>query len=248
MTGLKTVQDAAAAARRQWLIVVLATLVALTAAYFASTGIEDVHTGTADVRIDISTQARVRGMPRPDDVIRAATNPGVREAVADALGVEVGEVAGSLSAVGKGNPQTLIVVSYESDTAEAAKAGASAGAEALVEWVHEAVAADIELKTKQVELTREALDGLVVWEGATPAEEQSTMQSRINTEIKLLDLENDLYITLNVYSYDGEVSESVVTASSVMQRNLVGAAVAGLVLGLILAALREGLARLSSSG
>ena len=247
MTEDSVVSQAVDVIRRQWWIVLLVVAAALSVAAVLSSGAPDTFTATAAVVIDTTPSSRYRGMPLPDDLVRHVSDADLREAVAEAAGLSKDEVAGALRGSAAGNPLTRITITFSGDSEEVAARAAGAAAEELVAWVNESAGPETEYRESQIEATRAALESLSDDPGAAPAQIEETAYKRWQLQTRLLDYEAALRSIEDVYSFDGDVDTSVRTGVTVLRRDLVGAGIAGLVLGLLVAAAREALSRRQSA-
>ncbi|TDB38789.1 MAG: hypothetical protein D9V44_03630 [Actinobacteria bacterium] len=226
--------------KRQWWIVVAVVAVAGVAGFVASSGVADVYTGVAKIAIDTAPSSRYRGMPVADDLVKATSGSEMRAAVAQALGTSEADVAANLRATAAGNPLTTIRVTYTAATKDAAQAGARAGANAIIDVVDASMAKEIAIREAQIEASKKALAAI---DAAARSEAPSaqTAYQRWAIETQLLDYTSALEGIVGVYTYDGTSSSSVSLGSDARNRNVLGAAVVGVALGILLAGVREAL-------
>ena len=225
--------------KRQWWIVAVVVVVALAVGWFTVAESDDIYTSSTIVSVDTAPSSRFRGMPVPDDLVRDVTGR-LREGISEASGVDASVLKSGLRATTSGDPQTRIIISLSASTKAASEAGAIAAAEAVIDVVQSAAAPEVEWRKAQITASEEALAALETTDGgATPWEESDTLFKRWTIETQLGDYRTALRSIEGVYSFDGEVSTSMVSGASVKRRNLVGVALVGLVLGLVLAAGRE---------
>lgn len=224
--------------RRQWWLIVAVVVVAAITGYVASLNAVDVHTGVATIAIDTAPSSRYRGMPVADDVVKELSGTTIRSAVAETLSVDVATVTETLRAAAAGNPLTRINVAYSSDTKDTAEAGARAAALEAIGFVRRTTKNEVEYREAQIAASKRAL---LAFEKAAKVQElgpDATYQ-RWAIETQILDYENALEGVNGVYTYDGTVASSVRLATDVRSRNALGGAVLGLVLGILLAGIRE---------
>lgn len=226
--------------KRQWWIVVAVAVVAVIAGFVASSSVADVYTGVAKIAIDTAPSSRYRGMPLADDLVKATSGPEIRAAVAKAIGTNEADVADNLNAAAAGNPLTTIRVTYTASTEDVAEEGARAAAKAIINVVDVSMAKEIAIREGQIEASEKALAVLEEAAKAEPLDAQTAYQ-RWAVETQLLDYRSALEGVVGVYTYDGTTSASVSLGSDARNKNVLGALVIGLALGILLAGAREAL-------
>lgn len=226
--------------KRQWWIVVAVVAVAGVVGFVASSGVADVYTGVAKIAIDTAPSSRYRGMPVADDLVKATSGTEMRAAVAKVLGASEADVAANLRAAASGNPLTTIRVTYTAATKDAAEAGARAGAKAIIDVVDVSMAKEIAIREGQITASKEALAAFDEVAKSEPLSSQTAYQ-RWAVETQLLDYESALEGIIGVYTYDGTTTSSVSLGSDARNKNVLGALVVGLALGILLAGAREAL-------
>jgi len=226
--------------RRQWWLIVVVVVVAAITGYVASLGTVDVYTGVATIVIDTAPSSRYRGMPVADDLVKEVSGSGIRSTVATLLGVDETTVAQNLRAAASGNPLTRIKVSYSAATEDASAAGARAAALEAIAFVRDTTSKEVAYREAQIAASE---DALAVFDKASKVQELGTNDTyqRWTIETQLLDYNNALEGVNGVYTYDGTVASSVSRASDTRNRNALGGAVLGFVLGILLAGVREAL-------
>lgn len=224
--------------KRQWWIVVAVVAVAGVVGFVASSGVADVYTGVAKIAIDTAPSSRYRGMPVADDLVKATSGTEMRAAVAKALGTSENDVAANLRAAASGNPLTTIRVTYTAATKDAAEAGARAGAKAIIDVVDVSMAKEIAIREGQIAASKKALATFDEVVKSEPPSSQTAYQ-RWAVETQLLDYESALEGIIGVYTYDGTTTSSVSLGSEARNKNVLGALVVGLALGILLAGARE---------
>ena len=234
--------------KRQWWLVAAAVVVALAVGAFSTRDARTTYTGEAVVRINPNVVAKP-GYPVGDAML-AEVRGGAeyRSLAASETGVPAEELDG-IGGYTTGAPQDRLVVTYTSaERAEAAELPAGL-AKAAVARARRLSAGEVDRAQKAVQLTEDML-------GKTKAapsvagdyhnEEEAALlqeQTVYNYEMAALNLRSGLDLALSAYTYDGNSIVKVNAAEQVRRDALVGAAFAGLFLGVALAALREFLAR-----
>jgi len=239
--------EALAVVRRQWWIVAVVIIAALATGYATALRVVDTYTANAYVMHDTASSARYRGMPLMDDLVKEVSRSRVREAVASETGLTVDEVESNLRAAAAGNPLTHINIFFSADDEETAEIGAQTAAEEIIGLTNEAVAIEIAYRVAQIKASEQALEEMQGVVGETPIEQADWSYRRWSVETKLIDYQRSLTAVEDVYTYDGNMSTSLLTGASVFRRDIVGAGIAGLILGLLAAAVREALSRLRST-
>ncbi len=237
-----TLSAALKALRRQWWIVALAVVVACAVAYFTTGDQPDVYVGKATVTLDLNI-VRYPKMATVDDLVRRASNEEVVLAVASATGLDPEQVAGKLRATGMGNPQSSVDVTFEHADADIAKKAADAAATELYEYAASRAEPLVGSLRQQVKLSEELLARLEAQKAGMSAWEQTDIDLRIyQLKRDILTLGNQIR-AYDAWSYSGEATVLLKLGGGARVRNLVGGAVAGLFLGLLVAAARESFLR-----
>ncbi|MDI6843786.1 MAG: hypothetical protein QMC94_05255 [Anaerosomatales bacterium] len=231
--------------RREWWLVAVTAVVAVIVAVAPALRSEPTSTATAKVSVDASSPGRMRGVLLPDDLVRESSTERFRAAVAQAAGVTPGEVASSLRVAASGSPITVMTVTCTMASREQAERVAQAAAREIVKAHLAAVASQIEMRERRIEIAQQALEDLKAAE--TVGGTAEAVFDRWNVEMAIVDQQDALEALRNVYTYDGSVSSSTVTARFRALRSALGGLVLGLVAGAVLALAREQLAAARSS-
>lgn len=223
--------------RREWWLVAVTAAVAVAVAVIPALRAEPTSTATATVSVEASSPGRMRGVLLPDDLVRESGSERFRAAVAQAAGVTPEEVAGSLRVAASGSPITVMTVTCTMPSAETAERVAQAAAREIVKTHLAAVASQIEMRERRITIARKALEDLRS-AGKTDSSAEAVFD-RWSIETAIIDQQDALEALRDVYTYDGSVSSTTMSAPSRALRSAVGGLVLGLVAGAVLAAARE---------
>lgn len=230
------------ALRRQWWIVLLAVVVAVAIAYFASGEQPDAYVGKATITLDLNLP-RYPKMATIDELVQFTASEQVRSAVATATGLTPAEVASSLRATGIGNPQSSIDITFEHPDAAIAEKGAATAAEAVHTNANSRAEPLIETTQDQIRLSEDLLAQMKAQKQGMSPWEQTDIDVRIyGVERDLLASKAQLRV-YDAWGYSGEATSSLKLGGGARTRNAIGGALAGLVLGLLVAAAREAFMR-----
>lgn len=233
--------DAAGIVRREWWVVAVAVAVAAAVALLAGGTAADVYVGRAQLAVDTNPNSRYRGVPTPDELQRAVGTAEVRSRLASAAGMDESDVAAGLSVSTGGNPQNTFAVEFRSgDEAEAEEAAGKLAA-GIREFVLDSASEEIERRREEIDYSHETADELErigpslrdPWQRADNLYKVWVMRSQA------LMAENSLEALEAVYTLDPDVTVRRISGSTTSRRDLVGAALVGLVLGAAVAAGRE---------
>lgn len=224
-------------ARREWWIVMTVAAVAVVAAVVPAVRSEPVATATAKILVDAASAGRVRGVLLPDDLVRASSTERFRAAVAHEAGITADEVAGALRVAASGSPITVMTVTCTMPSQDQAERVAQAAARQLIETHLAAVASQIEMRERRIEVSRYALEALGTAEGSTTTAE--AVFDRWTIEMAIVEQQDALEALRDVYLYDGSLTSSVMDVRSRVLRSAVGGLVLGVVAGAVLAVVRE---------
>ncbi|MCL4078789.1 hypothetical protein MX659_04140 [Coriobacteriia bacterium Es71-Z0120] len=223
--------------KREWWLIATVTAVAMTVAVVPAMRSEPSVTATARIAVDAASPGRVRGVLLPDDLVRESSTEQFRAAVAQEAGVAADEVAGALRVAASGSPITKVTVTCTMSSQDTAERVAQAAARTLIEAHLAAVASQIDMRERRVEIAQQALKDLAsTGASATTAE---AVFDRWNIEMALVDQQDALQALRNVYLYDGSVTSSITSVRSRAMRSAIGGLVLGFVAGAVLAVARE---------
>lgn len=223
--------------KREWWLIVTVAAVALAVAVVPAMRSEPSATATAKIAVDAASPGRMRGVLLPDDLVRESSTEQFRVAVAQKAGVTADEVAGALRVAASGSPITVMTVTCTMSSQDKAERVAQAAARTLIEAHLAAVASQIDMRERRIEIAQQALKGLAS-EGASATTAEAVFV-RWNIETALVDQQDALVALRNVYLYDGSVTSSVTSVRSRALRSAIGGLVLGLVAGAVLAVARE---------
>jgi hypothetical protein len=223
--------------RRSALIVIVATLAgALVGGIVTFAKTTTTYTGSADITIDQSAIVSYPRSIKPDAVLAAKADPAVIAAVAKAAGVSEAQVPGMLKVFTVGNPQDSIKVTFVATDKSAAAAGAKAGAQAVSTYALKAVDKTLASALALIKIDETALanfDQTATGDAANRASLRWSLERALATD-------KEQYAWLSgAYTYAGAVAVKQSARQTAMAQAVGAGALAGLFLGLVLAAARE---------
>jgi hypothetical protein len=228
--------------RREWWVVALAVVVSLAlGAVIASQG-GPGYVAKAAVDIDQGALSRSAGLATPDQVERAVGTEAARSSVAALTGTPVSKLAADTEVFIFGSPAKQVVVQYRSQDRNEALKVASA-------WQAEALKQANLLGSRELERVQALIDETTATLAAMPRLETVTeAAARADVAYQLWSLRTQLTgynasmkSMRGAYSVSSAASvtrESVVAAET---KTLAAAGLLGLVFGVAIAAVREGL-------
>lgn len=227
------------ALRRQWWIVVIATVVATIAGYALALDEQTTYTASTSVQVDASILARVNGLPGPQRLLTAAQDTQFIGRVAQRTGTPASDLAPKLRAYTVGSPVSSFVLEYTGPDRSEAEKIVDAAAIATLEEVRALGATELGRQEKAIANTKALLDALKVAELEPGWERVDLAFRKWQAQRELADLEALSATYAKAYVYTGDVSVGTASAASKRTQGALGAAVAGLVAGVVLAFIRE---------
>lgn len=259
MTEPSTHGDAGGVFRRQWPIIAAAVVVAAVAgALWARANVAGpVHTATVRLRVS-SNISNVQNAPSADSVVATALKPEVKRNAAESSGIDPDDM--QVSAQVETKNRNVITVSVEAPTEEAASDGAAAVAEATRRAALqplEPFIANEEANAERYSVFQEQLTALLAaaeaGAGRAPVgtqENAAYLGNRVNLTTSRFNAQNQvaeskylITIARNYVAVDGEPTLAAASDTGKTAAGLVQGAVLGLLVGLVLAFVREGLQR-----
>lgn len=226
---------------REWWVVLASMLAAGLIAYLVTGTSTTTYVATSTVKVNQPAVSRFPTMLFGDRMLDTLESGQFSEKVAKAAGMDPDTVAKAFTATATGKLLDKISVRYKAATAEDAKTGADALSKGIVAFAKEYNAPELE-RQKQV-----------LSAGEQAIARTQALQKRIgddaykqaDIEVQLARLQQEAITNralyqqaLDAYGYDGNVAVAVQTGSS--RTDLLAAALlAGLVAGLVIAAVRE---------
>jgi len=236
-----------AAVRRQWWIPLACALVAGVVAWVAtSKAPAPEYQARAVVVIDNATLSAYPDLPRPDDMLKELRQAEFITHVAEVASVPTDTVSAALDAFTLEDPQSQLVVTFESPTESVATSAATAAATRVTERASELSGKEIKALRQRVEATERALKAVrgIKFDAGKNAP-ASLALDLIGTEweMQLRLYEDRLHLRAieSAYYYNGNVRVTNLSPTLRRSTTAAGALVVGLLLGLVLALFREAL-------
>lgn len=218
--------------KRNWWIVALAAVAGGVVAYLVTGAGPERFEATAPIAIDNATVATQPRVPKPDGVIAMVQRPEFAEEI------DLPEGA-TLRAYATGNPQDRLFVAVIADDEESAERAAKAAGEQAVVAVRTSMDEVLSDQRALIAANETALERL-----GEPAEgDELASFLRWDIEKDNLNEKSLLEFLENAYSFQGDVTVAPAAATRSAAVSGAGGALAGLFLGLALAAVRELAAR-----
>lgn len=221
--------------RREWWLVLVVTVVAVIVAFLASQGTPDVYTGRTSVVVDAYNISRFKGIPTPDELVTESTGALAND-LAAAAGIDPADLKQSLNLSIVGNPPRRLVVMYRADSEQAAKDGAEAIAGALADYSTSRAGVAIRREERVLEAAKASLAEI-------EKDPEGSAYERYALTASIVDAETTLEILKTIYLYEGEPSVTRQSASTGQRDALVAGLFVGVVLGIVLAVVREAFVR-----
>lgn len=234
-----------AVVRREWwiplLVVALAAVLALA---LSSRPGEPLYEARAVIAIDSSFLQKYPDLPRPDHVMQEVQKDGVLARIAEESGVSTETLSAGLSAYTLDDPQSRLVVRFRSRDESEAAGVAAVAAKVLAERAIEMGGAEIRALEGRIEDTEKSLTAVRRIDNQTSGRRSAELSLDIvatqwQMRMKLYEDKLALRQMRSTYYYNGNVATEDVAPARRRGSSVATAAVLGLVLGLVLAALRE---------
>ncbi len=224
--------------RRQWLLILIAALVAAAVGYVVAGDVPDRYVAKATVRIDSSALRRFTGLTGPDALLDSVRGVDFRQEAAARVGLPADELRESLHIYTVGTPIALYVEFESEDAAEAERVAAELAA-LVVEWQEQLSILDLGKQRILVEESRETLAFLEDVQMESGWEESDLEFKLWNVRRDLATNEAILLSMEQVYTVDGDPVIETVSGTRERMVTTLGAGLVGLFFGTLVAAVRE---------
>jgi len=247
MPDHKVHPDYLAAVRRQWWIPLVVALVgAVIAGVATSREPVPAYQGRSIIIIDTSTLSKYPDLPRADDMLKELERDDLISYVAATAAVDTQTVVASLNAYTLEDPQSQMIVTFESPTESIASSGSIAAASRITERAVELSAKEIKALRQRVDETERALKavrriGLEAGRNAEASLALDLVGTEWEMQLRLYEDRLQLRAIESAYYYNGNVVTSDVSSAARRSTTVAGAIVVGLLLGLVIAVFREAL-------
>lgn len=239
MTPKRIAMAAAGAVQRQWWIVALAVLAAGVAGYALAFDQQTTYVARATLHVDSSILARVSGLPGPERLIKAVGTDAFRQQLSSRVGIDPAELGSSLRAYTVGSPADSLVLQYTGEDETVAGQVADAAAAATLDQVQVLGATELERQDLIISETEALLTSLDPVKMETEWERADLEFRKWQAKRELADAQATRATYERAYVYEGDLAVTTQSASGKRLNGAVGAAVIGLVAGLLLALVRE---------
>lgn len=233
------------AVRREWWIPVAVMVLAGVIALFASSANPaPLYEGSAVVIIDAPTLSKFPDLPKPDEMIREVASGSFSSEVASRAAVPSETVSAGLSSSTREDPQSQLIVTFRSADKAVASEVASVAAGYAAERAAVIGGKEIwELQRRVTETQRALKEVLGIQSQAGRNADFSFKLDSAGTEwemrMRLYEDSLALRTLRNAYYYNGNLKTTDVSPVRRRGTTIIGAIVFGLVLGLVIAVLRE---------
>ncbi len=236
-----------AAVRRQWWIPLLCALAAAVVAVVAtSKAPAPEYQARAVIVIDNSTLSAYPDLPRPDDMLKEIKQGEFIAYVADVASVETDTVSAALDVFTLEDPQSQLVVTFESPTESVATSAATNAATRITERASELSGKEIKALRQRVDATDRALKAvrriqLDAGRNASASLALDLIGTEWEMQLRLYEDRLHLRAIESAYYYNGNVRITNISPTLRRSTTVAGAIVVGLLLGLVIAVFREAL-------
>jgi len=236
-----------AAVRRQWWIPLSCALVAaVVAGVVTSNAPAPEYQARAIIVVDNSTLSAYPDLPRPDDMLKEIQQDEFIASVADGASVDTDTVSAALDAFTLEDPQSQLVVTFESPTQSVATSAAITAATTLAERASELSGKEIKALRQRVEATERALKvvrriALDAGRNAPASLSLDLVGTEWEMQLRLYEDRLHLRAIESAYYYNGNVRVTNVSPALRRSTTVAGAIVVGLLSGLVIAVFREAL-------
>jgi len=232
-----------AAMRRQWWVVLVVIVAAVAVALLMSSRIEPTYVGQSGVKLDATILSRYTSLMVGDRTAAVLKSSEFYEFAAEKTGMTPAEVASSLRTSVSGKYLDSVLIRFSADSSADAQASAKEMADVIVAYAYEVAASEI---ARQEAIRAANLASIVrikalSKEFADKPYELADIETRL-TALEQTQINNDATLKLLTTAYKASDSASVEEAVGTNRSGLLaGAILAGFVVGLLLAAVREAL-------
>ncbi len=223
---------------RGWWLILMAAILAGVVAFISFGGGEVTYLGSAALTIDTAIVSRYPALPVPELLLSEVQSAEFKQQVLDAAGVS----GGSLSFYTLGNPQRLFYATYLTDSEEEAEHTVDVAANMVIETYLEMGEQEIGRLETALEEAYEMLGYLEA--GLT--EPSFTPQEVLGVHWQIYSVENSIIANEALldqqraaYSYAENPSVTMTDPATEQRRNVLAAALLGLVLGAVVVLVRS---------
>ncbi|MCE5203489.1 MAG: hypothetical protein LLG24_04670 [Actinomycetia bacterium] len=234
------------AVRREWWLplVTAAAAVAIGLAVSAADP-TPLYEGTSVIAVDTAVLSKYPDLPKPDDVVSHATSDEFLSVVASASAVPAQTVRAGLKVFTRGPTQGEIAVTFRSPDASKATSVTVVAARTLCDKAIDMGGPEVLAVQRLVEETERMLDEVRKVDNEAPASERDAAyelelaSTQWAMHMRLFEDRLELRKLRASYFYNGNVATADIAPVRRRGATVAGAVVLGLVLGLVLAVLRE---------
>ena len=232
-----------AAVRRQWWVVLVVVATAVSVALLMSSRVESTYVGQSGIKLDATILSKYTSLLMGDRTAVALKSNEFYEFAASKTGSTPAQVKSALRTSVSGKYLDSVMLRYSAASSADAQAGAKEMADVIVAYAEKVAAPEIARQqaiadANQTSITRiKALSK----EFADRPYELADIETRL-TLLEQTQVNNDSALQLLKVAYQASDSASVAPAVGTNRTGLLaGALLAGIVVGLLLAAAREAL-------
>jgi len=232
-----------AVVKRQWWVVLAVVVAAVAVALLMSSRVEPTYVGQSTVRLDATILSKYTSLLVGDRTATALKSAEFYEFAAEKTGMTAAEVASSLRTSVSGKYLDTVLIRYSAPSSAEAEAGAKKMADVIVAYAYEVAASEI-ARQEAIRATNlasiERIKALSKKFADKPYE-LADIETRL-TAMEQTQINNDSTLKLLTNAYQASGSATVEEAVGTNRSGLLaGAILAGIVVGLLLAAVREAL-------
>jgi len=223
--------------------VLVVVVAAVAVAVLMSSRVEPTYVGQSNVKLDATILSKYTSLLVGDRTATALKSGEFYEFAAEKTGMTPSEVASSLRTSVDGKYLDTVLIRFSADSSDAAQAGAKEMAGVIVAYANKVAAPEIARQEaiRNTNLASIARIKELSKKFADKPYELADIETRLTT-LEQAQINNDSTLELLTTAYTASDSASVGEAVGTNRRGLLaGAMLAGLVVGLLLAAVREAL-------
>ncbi|MDI6901185.1 MAG: hypothetical protein QMC79_05780 [Anaerosomatales bacterium] len=233
--------------RREWWLVLLVVAVATGGAFLITDRAqpeEVVYEARAAIFVDEAALSASPALPSADRVLNTATGSQFLSQSAEEATMTVEALESGLDVYSTDPAQTRIIVSFRSPVQAEATSTAAVVAENLVASTEEAAKDEFTRQRRIVALTEQAVERMQSLSRDAIGDEAAEVSAAHALWEMRISLERDralLTALENAYVYDGDVTVREIRKASRLSNNVIGGFVLGIMIGVLVAGVREAL-------
>jgi len=232
-----------AVVKRQWWVVLAVIVAAVAVALLMSSRVEPTYVGQSSVRLDTTILSKYTALLVGDKTGTALKSAEFYEFAAEKTGIPASEIKSSLRTSVSGKALDTVLIRFSSGSSADAQAGAKEMADVIVAYAYEVAGDEIARQQAVIDTGKTSIARIKTLskQFADKPYELADIETRLTT-LEQDQINNESMLRLLMSAYQASDSASVQESVGSNRTGLLAAALlAGLVVGLLLAAVREAL-------